>query len=355
MICGKSDRNRERTGMKRRFFSRGFFWILLSAWAAAALTAAGCTAQGAGAEAPGNTPAVQNSSPAVTTAIPTAAAAVQATVETASTAAATRVQSSAAPSQQPTAIVRPTLGPNEWMNLPVIPVVSERAREIYRRGQELGNNPHAFAKVGDCESTGWFLIDFDNGPRYYKLGPYEDALQPVIGQFPGSFKRLSVSVRPGFTATSVLTPLWADPKQCNAKETPLACEYRLTRPSFVFITLGSNNAPHFETFEPQMRRILDYTIEQGVEPILATKADNIEKDHRINAVIAKLAVEYDVPLWNFWRAVQDLPDQGLQDDGAHLTWGPNLFNDPLNMKRAWPVRNLTALQALDAVWKGVQE
>ena len=90
-------------------------------------------------------------------------------------------------------------------------------------------------------------------------------------------------------------------------------------------------------------------------PILATKADNLEKDNSINAAIVRLAYEYDLPLWNYWAAVQGLPHQGLQTDGAHLTWAPNHFEDPANMKFAWPVRNLTALQALDAVRRGVGE
>jgi hypothetical protein len=67
----------------------------------------------------------------------------------------------------------------------------------------------------------------------------------------------------------------------------------------------------------------------------------------------KLAVDYDVPLWNFWRAVKDLPNHGLQEDGVHLTWAGNHFDDPDAMSHGWPVRNLTALEALDAVWRGV--
>lgn len=34
-------------------------------------------------------------------------------------------------------------------------------------------------------------------------------------------------------------------------------------------------------------------------------------DWKLNLAIAKVAYDYDVPLVNVWRAVQDLPDQGL--------------------------------------------
>lgn len=104
-----------------------------------------------------------------------------------------------------------------------------------------------------------------------------------------------------------------------------------------------------------MRKILEYSIENGVIPILSTKADNEEGDFSINATIAKLAWEYEVPLLNYWLAVQTLPDYGLQEDRVHLTWGRNFFDDPEAMSKAWPVRNLTALQALDAVWRKISE
>jgi lysophospholipase L1-like esterase len=127
------------------------------------------------------------------------------------------------------------------------------------------------------------------------------------------------------------------------------------QPSFALLTLGSNDVWQPEKFEANYRLILDALIDQGVVPILATKADNVEGDHAINQTIARLAVEYDLPVWNFWLAVKDLPDGGLQEDGVHLTWASNRFDDPLVMQNAWPVRNLTALQVLDAVWRGVRE
>jgi hypothetical protein len=88
-------------------------------------------------------------------------------------------------------------------------------------------------------------------------------------------------------------------------------------------------------------------------PILYTKASNLEGDWSINATTARLAYEYDVPLWNFWRAVQPLPGHGLRPDGMHVTWGYNFFDDPVAMSNGWPWRNLTALQALEAVWGAV--
>jgi lysophospholipase L1-like esterase len=113
--------------------------------------------------------------------------------------------------------------------------------------------------------------------------------------------------------------------------------------------LGANDVWHPEEFEPQMRKIIEFSIEKGVIPVLATKADDQEGNGSINATIARLALEYKIPLWNYWKAVQALPDKGLQEDGVHLTWGANNFDDPFAMENAWPVRNLTALQVLQAL------
>jgi len=260
----------------------------------------------------------------------------------------------ASPTAQKTLVKStPTPNPSLWRKMPVVPAVSERVLEIYQLGLKKGNNPHAFSKVGDCGSTPtWFLGDFDRGSRYYSLGDY-DELEGVIEYYAGSFDRTSLAAKSGYNASSVLTPLWADPSQCKPNETPLACEYRVHKPILAFITLGANDVYHLERFEPEMRKIIEFSIESGVIPVLSTKPDNIEQDHRINAALARLAVEYQIPLWNYWLAVQDLPNQGLQEDGAHITWASNHFNDPLALQSGWTVRNLTALQVLDAVWRAV--
>jgi hypothetical protein len=252
-----------------------------------------------------------------------------------------------------TSTPRPTLAPEAWKELPVVPPISDRVVEIYQNGLAAGNNPHAFSKIGDCGSTpGWFLGDFDRGPRYYDLGEY-DELSSVIKEFQGSYDRVSLAARSGFNSSALFVPLWSDRTYCQASEAPLACEYRVHKPSLAFIMLGTNDVWHPDEFEPQMRKIIEYSIANGVIPILSTKADNQEGDDSINATIARLAWEYDIPLWNFWAASNPLPDHGLQEDQAHLTWGRNTFDDPDAMTKAWPVRNLTALQILNAVWKKV--
>lgn len=252
---------------------------------------------------------------------------------------------------QPTA----TLSPDAWQSMPVIPTLSLRARAILRDGLARGKDPKVFAKIGDCESqTDWFLDPFDHGEDYYSLGPYQEELQPVIDYYQGSFDRSSLAARQGFTAASLMSPIWADRQQCEKNETPLACEFRVSNASAAFIMLGTNDAVNPKTFEKHMRKVIEYSIEQGVLPVLGTKADNIEGDHAINATIARLAYEYEIPMWNYWLALQDLPDQGLQEDGSHLTYAGPFFDSPRAMEKAWPVRNLNALQVLRVLMEQVE-
>ena len=255
----------------------------------------------------------------------------------------------------PSETSRPIYDPSTWKDLPVIPEIPDHVKQIYFLGIQNGNDPQAFSKIGDCESsTTWYLADFDLGPEFYNLGPYED-LEGVINHFSGSFERLSLAAGRGFTTASVLSSVWADPKLCEPNESVLACEYRLQNPSIALITMGTNDASKIEFFEKNMRQIIEFTLEEGIIPVLATKADNFEGDHEINEIIARLAYEYDIPLWNFWAAVQPLYRHGLQDDQVHITWAANNFGDAAVMQNAWPVRNLTALQMLNAVWTAVSE
>lgn len=269
------------------------------------------------------------------------------------------------PNQTSTLPVYPptTLSPNEWMSLPIIPEVSQNARMIYQRGLELGNNPHAFSKIGDCQSISTYFLSYFDRSGFYNLGDYS-SLQETIDWYAGSFSRDSLAVKGGFNAAAVLSPLRADPKQCNPKENPIACEFRGHRPSLVIISLEEWWAGHPENYEAYMRQIIEYSIQQGVVPIIATKADNLEGNNLINQTIANLALEYDIPVWNFWLAVQPLPNHGLiafnssgEVDLFHLTHseGYYFYNDPSGTQSGWSVRNLTALQSLDAVRRGLLE
>ncbi|GAP16092.1 hypothetical protein LARV_03888 [Longilinea arvoryzae] len=251
---------------------------------------------------------------------------------------------------------KPTLGPDDWKSLPVIPAVSDTARAIYQKGLALGNDPARFSRIGDCQNIStYFLAGFDQ-PGAYQLGEYTD-LQGVIDHFAGSFGRTSLAVKGGFNVAAILSPLHADRSQCESTESPLACELRANKPAIAILSFETwwSQKPA-EVYESYLRQVIDYTIAQGVVPILATKADNLEGDNSINQAIARVAADYDIPLWNYWAAAQPLPNHGLTADGFHLTHADFYdFSSAENLTTGWAWRNLTALQALDAVWKGLEK
>lgn len=253
--------------------------------------------------------------------------------------------------QAPTLVLNPTatadrrLPPERWQEWPIVPAVTEHAIEIYRRGQGMGLDTHAFSKVGDCQSIKAAFMGYFDIPERYSLGNDYAYLQQTVDAFAGHFNTDGQAVRGGFNAAAVLSPLWADPNSCLAGENPLECELRITKPVLVIVSLevwwDGRTAQQYETL---MRRILDTIIAHGAVPILATKADNVEGDNSLNMTTAKLAYEYDLPLWNFWAAVQPLPAHGMdtnRNDGFHISTD------------AWSTRSFTGLEALDSIWRGL--
>jgi len=227
------------------------------------------------------------------------------------------------------------------------PETQAHVAEILARGRELGRNPNAFSKLGDSavliESN---LTRFDNGPL--DLGPYA-FLQPTVDYYAGSWQRYGVGARVALTTIGVFDPMWASAEWCQPGEHLLACEIRLHNPSVLLIRLGTNDG-RASLYETYMRQIVQYTLEQGVVPVLGTKADRFEGDDSINEVTRRLAAELRVPLWEFDRVAATLPNRGLTDDHAHLTvYGRNDYTDPETLTRGYPVSDLSALVVLDVI------
>jgi hypothetical protein len=169
-------------------------------------------------------------------------------------------------------------------------------------------------------------------------------LQATVANFRGSFNRESPTSQDGTTPGALLWTQWHRGEYgCTFDETPVQCELRIHRPSFVLIQIGT----HFESRNTEyLRRIITQLLDAGVVPILATKADNREKDDRINRDMALLASEYDLPLWNFWAALSDLPDRGLYTRDDRPLQGAIYLNAEASQRH-----RMTGLEALNAVWR----
>ena len=213
-----------------------------------------------------------------------------------------------------------------------------------------GRSPNSFAKVGDCMTdTPLFLVPLGNGD--YDLGEYDD-LQTVVEQFTtgeiNAFNRKSQAAAGGFNTASVVDSMWANPEFCEPGETPLACEYRITEPSVAVIMFGTNDVQYLDAaqFDYFLRLIVVETLRNDTLPLLSTfpvRPEFPEQTELFNRIVVKVAQDYDMPLINLWRALEDLPNQGVDpEDPTHMTAPEDervcYFLDE-NMQAGFNVRN----------------
>ena len=218
---------------------------------------------------------------------------------------------------QPTAtletVTEAKIDPVDWRDWPIVPSLSPRAKQILAGAQSnQAINLHTFSKVGDCQMTsGTFLAGYVKGTYKVPEGSAE-----TIEWFADSMTAENITAVNGYGINTVLDPAYAlkrGNEQCLAGETPLDCELRTRKPAVVLIGMGTNWIPHAEeSFEKHLRNVVDTVLKTGALPILATKADNVEGDWKLNQAIAQVAYDYDLPLVNVWLSVQDLPGRGIE-------------------------------------------
>ena len=262
----------------------------------------------------------------------------------------------------PTPEPSPTpLGPQDINGIPLTTIApmdaatAANVRAIYERGQELGRDPNAFSKLGDSTLLNpHFLGPFDLGD--YTLGDFGH-LQPTIDRWRGSFERHGIGTHFGLHSWTVFDPMWADEEWCEAGEHLLACEVRLQNPSVLFVRLGSNDAGAPSGFRFNVKEVIEYAIDNGIIPIIGTKADRFEGSNENNDILRALAAEYHVPLWDFDRLADTLPGRGLDTDQVHLIIDelPHDFTDPAAFQRGHAMQDLSALITLDQVRRIIEE
>lgn len=261
-------------------------------------------------------------------------------------------------------IVPPT--PEGGVN--VVGSIGGGARQIYVTGQAAGNQRNVFTKVGDSlTDSSYFLRAYGSGG--YSLRDY-GSLLPAIQFFAGGsalggnpFISGSISARASWGSVSALDPGSADPGRCNAGETPVACEMRVVKPAAALIMIGTNDAPAYppDQYGARLRQIVETCIQYNVVPILSTLPPRAEFNDNIiayNQVITAMAQQYGVPLTDLYSALAGLPGQGYGPDGVHLSIPPGGVAaaydfTPENLQYGTTMRNLTALQILDTVWRQV--
>lgn len=228
--------------------------------------------------------------------------------------------------------------------------VQANMRAIYAEGQALGRDPRAFSKLGDSTIIKPQLLGLFDANSYI-LGDY-GYLQETIDYYKGSFGRYGLASYEGLHSWSVFDPLWASKEWCEPNEDMVTCEFRYQNPSLFIIRLGSNDSGSPSGFRHNLREVVAFTVEQGVIPILGTKADRFEGEGNINNdIIREVAAEYQVPLWDYDVVAETLPNRGLDPaDNVHMV--PRTLHDYTQREGlTWghPVQDLTLLMMLDAV------
>lgn len=244
----------------------------------------------------------------------------------------------------PTADTR--LKPNAWRNWEIVPEISENAKQILINAQQnqsiISNH---FSTVGDCQMISNIFLGSYARNKY----PIPKNAEQTVAYFADSMTRESITAHNGLGINSILNPMFgyaAGHKECETNETPLTCELRINQPIIVLIGMGTNWKPNAEvSFDQALRTVVDEILRSGALPILATKADNVEQDWKLNYIIAQVAYDYDLPLVNVWRAVQDLPNHGLQEPPKQVYLTPD----------GWLRRNEVWLRTLEKIYNILQE
>ncbi len=244
----------------------------------------------------------------------------------------------------------------------VVTGITSTSRNIFLKGKEFGNRINVFTRVGDSISaTPLFLTPFGTGQ--YDLGDYGNQLTDVISFFSGSFARGSMAAGNGWGADRILQPGYVNPGLCGS-DSPLVCEYKRIKPAVALIMIGTNDAGGVDpaVYSAQLRQIIQTSIDMGVIPVLTTippkhlDAWNNGRIDEWNSIIRATARQYDIPLLDYWYAMQKAPNQGISADGVHPSeppGGASGFLTATNLNYGYTIRNLTALQMLDALWHQV--
>lgn len=250
------------------------------------------------------------------------------------------------------------------------PAVTDNIRRIYQRGQDIGRDPQVFSKIGDSITfaphaytalgTGEYTLAGFSYLRdtlyHYTLGRAHDG---------NPFINASQAAAIGWSAPIALNPEFADAQVCNEGEAPLLCEYRLSNPSIALIMYGTNDVGIINAgaYYSHMERIIQISIEQGVIPVISTippRIDFEQRSEQFNEVVVTLAESYQIPLWEYGTAMMMLPENGLDIDGVHPSIPPLGLRGTAdfrmdNLGYGYVLRNLTALQILDAVRRAVSD
>ena len=231
-----------------------------------------------------------------------------------------------------------------------LPYVNWHQRYLYQASKWAGRDTSIFTVIGDCNSEYAVYLG-----RFAASG-FDTSSDPKLAYtanwFTESFSRTSLATRGSFNTAMAFDSTWSDPKQCGGDEGPLACELRMSKASILVIAVGTGDQHDWRNFVANYRAIIEYTLNQGVLPVLMTKADSLDSleggapaDY-INNVIRSLGVAYNVPVIDFYLATRTLPNNGMLVERNDAQKATNSFH--LN-EQGMDMRMFMTLQTLKAI------
>ena len=265
----------------------------------------------------------------------------------------------------------------DFHTLPVIPAITQSMKSylqsILKQGESAGLRADVFAKVGDSNSFNFQFLDGLGNSAYdpsnpVNVGSHGD-LADTINFFrqttidpsrANSFNHTSAAAYGGWTTTSLLTPglQGVPPWQFgSAKNTPLDSEVRDSLPAIALVMIGTCEAGGEDpvTYQANLTRVAQTLLAKGVIPVLSTIPEDFLPTPGLpaitanfNQVIANVAGDLNIPLWNLYEGLTQLPNEGISPDGVHLNSAPGgaqLLDDG-SLVFGMNYRNLTAVQVL---------
>lgn len=269
---------------------------------------------------------------------------------------------------------------------PILPVIDssmkDRLRTIYTTSPARQSPDHSgvFIKIGDSiTESGSFLVDIGCGDEIFR--PQDSGLSATVNffrgtAFPDSYTSSWCSGNPGgsnaFSRSSAAATMgWTTNDVCGSgcaagANNPVGQEIRTMRPSIALIMIGTNDigqdsplaTASLDGYRTRLTALVNQVIAAGVIPVLSTIPPRTDEGGRFSAyvqpyneIIAQVAADRQIPLWNFWRAIDGLAAHGLED-GVH----PSIYlrekgatMTDAGLAYGYNVRNLNAIQILEKV------
>lgn len=209
----------------------------------------------------------------------------------------------------------------------ILPDMASLAGDLRPVFQNGGKRADVFAVVGGREvSQDTFLLPFGDGE--YTLRNDGEAVRGIIEWYSAadlnSFAQVGSGISPDISAADLANNP-ANNGTCEADETLLACEVRVTQAAVVVIGIGyrdARNGTDPEQFRGSLQTLVDTALNNGAIPVLMTPYPRPgEEDlmRPIAEVVIEVANDNNLPVLNVWRLMNETTGGGVTDNAPTVS------------------------------------